>query len=176
MSSRFWEKTSSSHSGFNTQTEYATPEDLWSAVSEYMSWCEATPVETPVSTFYLGDLKTGFVHKPRAMSVSAMCRFIGLTKNEWTKLKNSNESFLRACTLVEDAINSQLYELAAADVLNANFVARAIGLSDKQVVAGPGVNGEHYFTNTLDVSGLDLDQLDVLQEALIASLSKKEPE
>jgi len=73
--------------------------------------------------------------------------------------------------MAEEVITTQLYEYGAADVLNANFIARAIGLADKNQLVGAGANGEHLMVNSLDVSNLSLEQLEALEVALMATVA-----
>jgi len=171
MADKFWLFQNSKRS--KLLAEYNTPEELWAACVEYFDFCADCPIQHNVHSFSQGALVTGEVEKPRAFSLRALLRFIGVTMKEWEIMKNSDTEFARPCHLAEDIIFQQLYELGAADVLNANFVARSLGMGDKQTLQGPGPNGEHTMINTLDVSGLSLDQLDALQDALLASLPSK---
>ena len=169
--STFWTAHSSKNKNPSVEVEYTSPEDLWEACCEYFQWCEDNPIDLSVHTFSQGTLTKGDVEKPRAMSLSAMCRFIGISQNEWKKIKLGYPNWSRTMQMAEEVITTQLYEYGAADVINANFIARAIGLADKNQLVGAGANGEHLMVNSLDVSNLSLEQLEALEVALMATVA-----
>ena len=65
------------------------------------------------------------------MTIRAMCFFIGLSRQGW-KEYSEKPDFSDIVKEIEDVIFSQKFEGAAADMLNANIIARELGLADKQ--------------------------------------------
>ncbi len=166
---KFWQHNSSSVS--SSKTEYATPADLWAAACEYFDFVDDTPLEQNVHAFSQGVLVTDTVNKPRAMSLMALCRFIGLSRNEWKKIKEGKLDFTPICERIEDVIYTQKWELAASEILNPNFIARDLGMGDKNTLLGAGAKGEHLTVSGFDVSNLSLEQLNVLESAIIEALT-----
>ena len=66
----------------------------------------------------------------RAMTIGGLCIFLDIWQNTWTNYRESND-FLRVTDQVEEIIRNQKFSGAAADLLNANIIARDLGLSDK---------------------------------------------
>ena len=66
----------------------------------------------------------------RAMTIQALCFFIDISDNAWADYCN-REDFMAITTRIKKVIYSQKLEGAAADMLNANIIARELGLADK---------------------------------------------
>lgn len=144
---RFWEARSSA--GRNPLFE--TPDDLWKSCVEYFEWNAANPLQEAKLTTYQGDSKIESVPKMRAMSIGGLCIFLGIARETWNNYR-SNPDFLAATGAVEEIIRSQKFEGAAADMLNANIIARDLGLAEKQEHTGKDGGP----IETKDVSDLDL--------------------
>jgi len=59
-----------------------------------------------------------------------MCFFIDISDNAWADYCN-REDFMAITARIKKVIYSQKLEGAAADLLNANIIARELGLADK---------------------------------------------
>jgi hypothetical protein len=66
----------------------------------------------------------------RAMTIRGMCFFIGLSRQGWQEY-SEKQDFSDIVSQIEDVIYTQKLEGAAADMLNANIIARELGLADK---------------------------------------------
>ena len=116
--------------------------DLWDACVQYFIWVEENPLEEKKLFSFQGRVHSGRIDKIRAMTIGGLCIFLGICRNTWTnykakegktdKEKRLAEDFLRVTSNVEEIITSQKFEGAAADLLNANIIARDLGLKDKQ--------------------------------------------
>lgn len=147
---RFWEARSS----HGRNPIFESPEQLWEACCEYFKWVEENPLyETKVFS-YQGEVdpEKGYVQVPkmRAMTISSMCLFLDICENTWTNYKQRDD-FLRVTTEAEQIIYTQKFQGAAADFLNANIIARDLGLKDQQ---------ETKTTLKLNLTDMSSDELD----------------
>jgi hypothetical protein len=72
----------------------------------------------------------------RAMTIAGLCIFLDIDQTTWRDY-GTKKDFSRVVTRAEEVIRSQKFAGAAADLLNANIIARDLGLTDKQEFSGP---------------------------------------
>ena len=118
---------------------FETPEQLWVAACEYFQWVENNPLLEEKIFHAQGIITKGTVTKMRAMTIRAMCFFIGLSRQGWQEYSEKPD-FSDTVKEIEDVIYSQKFEGAAADMLNSNIIARELGLSDKVQNEHTGAN------------------------------------
>ncbi len=111
---------------------FETPQILEEAANEYFQWCLNNPL-------YETIVQSGKVHevpKMRAMTIEGLCIFMDVGSSTFKDYCNEdNESykdFSAITTHIKEVIRTQKFEGAAAGLLNANIIARDLGLSDKQ--------------------------------------------
>lgn len=112
---------------------FSSPEILWEACCEYFEWVENHPLKAAELVKYQGRARLRRVPRMRAMTIGGLCVFLGIhrgTWNEWRKVDDYSE----VVTRVEEIIYDQKLTGAAADLLNANIIARELGLKDAQSV------------------------------------------
>jgi len=141
---QFW-KARSSH---GRKPIFANPDVLWEAACEYFEWNEANPLWEIKSYQYQGVPVQDQIPKMRAMTEAGLCVFLDITTTCWADYKNKAD-FSEVTTRICDIIRTQKFEGAAAEFLNANIIARDLGLSDKSEV-----NNNHNFK---DMSDLELE-------------------
>jgi len=120
--------------------------DLWDACLQYFTWAEENPLKEEKLFSFQGETHTGEINKIRAMTIGGMCIFLDICQNTWTNYKEKKgetdkekelaQDFLRVTSKVEEIIKSQKFEGAAADLLNANIIARDLGLKEKTELTG----------------------------------------
>ena len=135
---------------------FATPELMWEAACEYFEWCEDNPfyeveqaksISKPYKDKETGDVifPEQFVKLPkmRPYTMQGLCLYIDCSTSYFrefkSNLKNTNEldkDFLTVTTRIEETIYNQKFSGAASGFLNANIIARDLGLSDKQELTG----------------------------------------
>jgi len=71
----------------------------------------------------------------RAMTITGLCTFLDIEPVTWYEY-GKREGFTKIVTQAERIIRDQKFAGAAADLLNANIIARDLGLSDKQEHTG----------------------------------------
>lgn len=128
---QFW-KQRSSH---GRNPIFASPDDLWSACVEYFEWVEEHPLYEAKAFAFQGTVTVENLPKMRAMTLSALCLFLDIDRKTWEGYA-SREDFIPVTARVAETIRSQKFEGAAADLLNANIIARDLGLADKQEHTG----------------------------------------
>ena len=67
----------------------------------------------------------------RAMTIAGLCLFLGISHETWSNYRDKKD-FIGVTTWAEQIIYNQKFTGAAADMLNANIIARDLGLSDKK--------------------------------------------
>jgi hypothetical protein len=69
----------------------------------------------------------------RAMTISGLCIFLGITTETWGQYRKL-EDFSDITHEADEIIRTQKFEGASADLLNANIIARDLGLKDSKDV------------------------------------------
>ncbi len=117
--------------------QFKSPDDLWAAACEYFEWAEENPLWEDKIVSYQGVTTHEPVAKMRAMTVAGLCLFIDISQQAWGEYRQ-REGFGEVTSRIDDVIRSQKFAGAAADLLNANIIARDLGLSDKNEVEHSG--------------------------------------
>lgn len=131
LGNRFWEARSS----HGRAPIFATPDDLFAACCEYFQWVEDNPLYEAKAFAYQGAVTVKELPKMRAMTIMGLCIFLDISRATWDNYRQ-RQDFLAITTRVEDIIRSQKFEGAAAELLNANIIARDLGLADKTELTG----------------------------------------
>jgi len=112
---------------------FKNPEQLWESCVEYFEWVEANPLWEEKVFQYQGEIVKTKVDKMRAMTIGGMCLFLDIDQATWASYR-VKEGFSGVTTRADETIRDQKFSGAAADLLNANIIARDLGLADKQDV------------------------------------------
>lgn len=131
VGNRFWELRSS----HGRKPIFASADDLWAAAVEYFEWVEANPLSEAKAFAYQGEVTIATLPKMRAMTIGGLCLFLDISQQAWSEYRD-REGFGEVTTRVEDVIRNQKFTGAAADLLNANIIARDLGLADKSEFSG----------------------------------------
>lgn len=150
---RFWE----ARSKHGRDKIFANEEILWEAACEYFEWVENNPLMSSELVKFQGEASIAEVPKMRAMTLDGLYLFLDISRTTWD-LYRGREDYVAVITRIESTIRDQKFSGAAADLLNANIIARDLGLSDKKEV-----DNKHSFENMTD------DELD----NAISSLSQE---
>lgn len=109
---------------------FASPEKLWDACCEYFDWNEENPLFEVKAFAYQGVVVQEKIPKMRAMTINGLCLFLNVDGSTWAAWR-TQEAFSAVTAKAEDIIRKQKFEGASADLLNANIIARDLGLVDK---------------------------------------------
>lgn len=132
IGNQFW-RARSSH---GRNPIFATPDDLWDACEQYFEWTEENPLYEEKVFNGKDGIARASVAKMRAMTISGLCIFLDIARATWDGYRK-REGFLDVITRAEEIIRDQKFAGAAADLLNANIIARDLGLADKSEHSGP---------------------------------------
>ena len=124
---KFWEARSS----HGRNPIFASPDDLWQGCVEYFEWVEANPLQEEKVFNGKDGIARASVAKMRAMTIAGLCIFLDIDRTTWADYAKRPD-FSPITARAEEIIYSQKFAGAAADLLNANIIARDLGLADKQ--------------------------------------------
>ncbi|GAA0614418.1 DNA-packaging protein [Paenochrobactrum glaciei] len=125
---RFWEARSS----HCAKPKFENAEDLWSACCEYFDWVDNNPLDEDKVTSFQGGNTHEPIAKMRAMIIAGLCLFLDVSRDTWSEWKSSRTDLSDIISRAEAVIYQQKFSGAAADLLNANIIARELGLADKE--------------------------------------------
>lgn len=118
---------------------FKTPDLLWQAACEYFQWCEDNPLYELKGFAYQGVVTKENFPKMRAMTLSQLCFYLNCNeayfrqfeaeiKDKEDKLSKDYSTIIHE---IKTIIYNQKFQGASADLLNANIIARDLGLSEK---------------------------------------------
>jgi hypothetical protein len=116
---------------------FPTPSHMLKACSEYFQWVKENPLYEAKAFAYQGDITIAQVPKMRAMTLAGLRMFVGMSEQTWYNYKEK-AGYLEVMAEIEEAIKDQKFVGAAADMLNANIIARDLGLRDSKEITGKG--------------------------------------
>jgi hypothetical protein len=124
---RIWETKSS----WGERPIFASDKDLWNACVEYFEAVIANPLYHTEIKSHDGNHELVSVPKMRAMSIGALCVFLDVSRDCWSKWRKNNVEWADTIEKVEAVITAQKFEGGAAGMLNPSMISRDIGLVDK---------------------------------------------
>lgn len=130
---RFWEARSTA----GPKPKFANGDDLWKACVEYFEWVDENPLYEDRLVTFQGFARHEPAAKMRAMTIDGLLLFIDTTWETWGQWKKNRPDLSEIITRAEKVIRSQKFAGAAADLLNANIIARDLGLADRNELSGP---------------------------------------
>jgi len=146
---------------------FSTPDALWDAAVEYFEWVDANPLWEAKYVQHAGEPVDLTFPVMRAMTIKGLCIFLGVNGDYFTDFKDNLKEddqyyydFSRIIRNIYDVIDTQKFEGAAAGQLNANIIARDLGLKEAstQELSGPG--GKPIAVR--DMSGYSDDELQAI--------------
>jgi hypothetical protein len=127
---RFWELRSK----HGRDKLFETPQLMWEAACEYFEWCEDNPL---IEIDFKGkDADEVRLPKMRAFTMQGLCSYLDCNTAYFRNFKNQErgqqDDFSSVISKIEETIYNQKFTGSAAGFLNANIIARDLGLTDKQ--------------------------------------------
>ncbi len=141
---------------------FSTPEVLWDACVEYFDWVEENPLLDTQAFAFQGVVTDHNLPKMRAMTIQGLCLFLDIDDCTWFDYKKQ-KGFSEVIKKAEKVMYQQKFSGAAAGFLNANIIARDLGLSDKKDLVSS--DGSMSPKSELDVSKLSAETLAELMRA-----------
>lgn len=114
---------------------WATPDALMDDCLGYFEWLDANPLQEQKGFAFQGVVTKESFNKMRAATLDGLQLHLGISHTTWANYREKPD-FVAVIEYVEKAIRHQKFTGAAADLLNANIIARDLGLADKQEHAG----------------------------------------
>jgi len=124
-----WWQARSSH---GANPKFATAEDLRDACMQYFQWNDDNPLYKDQLVTFQGQATHEPVAQMRAMTLIGLCQFIDIDMTTWEDWRKNRADLSRVVQWAEKTIYRQKFEGASADLLNANIIARDLGLADKK--------------------------------------------
>jgi len=103
---------------------------LWEAACEYFQWVENNPLWEDKSTISQGGVIANSVAKMRPYTLSGLYVFIDICKDTWLNYRQ-RQDLLSVTKKIDEIIYNQKFSGASAGLLNANIIARDLGLTEK---------------------------------------------
>lgn len=129
---KFW-LARSSH---GPKPKFTNPDDLWDACVEYFEWNAANPLYEAKAFAYEGCVTVEYMPLMRAMTIEGLCLFLDIDVTTWRGWRENRTDLIPVITRAETVIRKQKFEGASANLLNANIIARDLGLADKSELTG----------------------------------------
>lgn len=126
IGNNFWQQRST----HGRKPIFASPDDLWDACLQYFAWVADNPLTEAQAFAYQGAVTVEPLPKMRAMTISGLCIFLDIDRTTWAEYVKRAD-FTPVTTRAEEIIRTQKFEGASAGLLNANIIARDLGLIDK---------------------------------------------
>ncbi len=134
---RFWEARSS----HGAKPKFEKADDLWSACCEYFDWVDNNPLYKDQLVTFQGAATHEPVAQMRAMTIAGLCLFLDVEEKTWREWRKERSDLSAVISRAEAVIYQQKFAGAAADLLNANIIARELGLADKSLNEHSGPDG-----------------------------------
>lgn len=119
---------------------FASPELLWEAACEYFKWCEENPLYKSEAFAYQGVVTLKDIPIMRAMTMGQLCFYLNCNEAYFRQFKSAitedDKDFSTIIHDIEQTIYTQKFQGASGNLLNANIIARDLGLADKSEVTG----------------------------------------
>ena len=120
--------------------KFESAEILWDASCEYFQWVEDNPLWEAKLVSFQGVSEVEKIPKMRAMTQAGLQLFIDISHDAWENYRK-RDGYVVVVSEIEAVIRDQKFSGAAADLLNANIIARDLGLKDKSEKALTGADG-----------------------------------
>jgi len=132
---RFW-KARATH---GRSKIFSSPKQLWDAACQYFEWAEDNPLKESKLVSFQGISVIEELPLMRAMTIEGLTRFLGVNARYLTQFEfalkietKQGKDFSTVIADIKDVIRDQKFAGASAGLLNANIIARDLGLSEKQ--------------------------------------------
>lgn len=110
---------------------FDTPEEMEVEIQAYYKWIEENPFYERKVFCSEGQIVEADLPKMRPLTIEGLALFLGMTYQSWLNYCQKPEFFEVTTRACEKIANDQ-FAGAASGFLNANIIARKLGLADKQ--------------------------------------------
>ena len=124
---------------------FSSPNQLWNAACEYFQWVEDNPLKESKLVSFQGKSVLEEVPLMRAMTIEGLTRFIHVNTDYLNQFESSldlnkrqGKGFSGVIHEIKGIMRDQKFTGASAGLLNANIIARDLGLAEKKELTGEG--------------------------------------
>lgn len=110
---------------------FKSPKALIDASNNYFTWCLDHPMIEEKVFQHQGRPITAEVHRTRPFTLEGLCNHIDISLATF-KTYEERDNFKNAAARIRQIIDNQQFEGVASGLLNANIIARKLGLVDKK--------------------------------------------
>lgn len=110
---------------------FKSPKALIDACNDYFEWCIDNPMIEEKVFQHQGRPVTAETHRTRPFTLEGLCNHIDISLATF-KAYEEHEALKNVATRIRQIIDNQQFEGVAAGMLNANIIARKLGLVDKK--------------------------------------------
>lgn len=126
---------------------FSSPKQLFDAACEYFQWVEDNPLKESKLVSFQGKSTIEEVPLMRAMTNEGLCRFLCVNTDYLNQFESAlnidtkqGKDFSGVIKDIKEIIRDQKFVGASAGLLNANIIARDLGLTDKKELSGDPEN------------------------------------
>lgn len=130
MSEELWEVAKR---GVGKPPCFESPEQMLKRAYEYFKWCKENQLYSQKAFSSQGEVIYGQELKMRAMTQEGLCVFLNIGVSTWHDYKKKDK-YSEVISHIEGIMKEQKFTGAAAGLLNANIIARDLGLSDNSKI------------------------------------------
>ncbi|RYU93012.1 terminase small subunit [Emticicia agri] len=110
---------------------YKTPKALITACNAYFAWCLDNPILEEKVFQHQGRPVSADIRHTRPFTLEGLCNHIDISLATF-KSYEEQAMFKQTAARIRQIIDNQQFEGVAAGILNANIIARKLGLVDKK--------------------------------------------
>lgn len=129
---KLWEKVQ-----LGKPPKFTSPEQMWNLALEYFKDCGLSDLSETKAMNVAGQVEVVELKKMHAMSQQGLCCYLNCSVATYHNYKAKPE-YLEVTSLIDSVMFEQKFAGASAGLLNANIIARDLGLADKQEIAHGG--------------------------------------
>ena len=128
---KFWRRRMPS----DRPAHFATAEEMYPELVAAFDWLHNHPFKEEQLFHHKGQVTRTYVTRPRAFTWEGVALYLGMSGYVLAQYRKRPE-FIDLMNWAESVIRTQKFELAAVNIFNPNFIARDLGMSEKQEVTG----------------------------------------
>lgn len=104
-----------------------TPEQLFDMAVSYFEWAEQNHLKAAETASFQGHISEGKVHKARVFTVTGLRLFCAISENRLNAYRN-RDGYREVMEFIDSVIYEQKYQLAVTGIINANLIAKDLGI------------------------------------------------
>lgn len=139
-----------------------TPEQLFDLAVRYFTWAEENAIKATETAAFQGEVYESRVHKPRIFTLSGFRLFASVSESALLKWRKE-PGFGDVMDFIDGVIAEQKFQLAANNMVNAQFVAKEMGV-DKGVNVTATAAAESKSVAEVDAAEVREAVLDILDK------------